>query len=145
MRGLVATAAISAVAVALFAPAPVAAGTPVPRNGTYAGAGTLTGDAQYGVELGFTVRRPDVMPIARLFEFPGCTGGFFLPDMTLVENHFEGTTSTPSPPETNSIQADFVTRTRIKGTVTLQRPDAASCGDPGTYVYEFKARRYGKP
>jgi hypothetical protein len=141
--------AVIALAAALgFAlPAQIAAATtPNPRNGTYAGAGPMEGNPQYGVELGFTVKGTNVHSVARVFTLPGCSGGFFLPeDMTLDENRFAGQSVTTMPPETNDIKARFVTRTRIKGKVTLTREDPASCGDPGTYMYKFSARRYGKP
>ena len=143
-RKLVALAA--AVVVLAVGAQPSVAGAPTtPRNGTYSGAGAMESDPSHGVEIGFTLKSgADVAFTARVVSFPGCSGGFFLPDTTLAENHFEST-SNGANSEVNRITGRWVSNTKVRGKVTLERPSAASCGDPGTYVYKYSARRYGRP
>jgi hypothetical protein len=136
--------ATTVVLAAVSAQPSVAGGPTKPRNGTYSGAGAMTGDASYGVEIGFTLKGADVAFTARLFNLPGCTGGFFLTDTTLGPNRFESTYN-GSDSEVNRITGRWVSNTKVRGKITLERPSAASCGDPGTYVYRYSARRYGRP
>ena len=142
-RKLVALTA-AAVVLAVVAQPSLAGGPTTPRNGTYSGAGAMEGDPSHGVEIGFTLKGADVAFTARVFSLPGCSGGFFLPDTTLAANRFEST-SNGANSEVNRVTGRWVSNTKVRGKVTLERPSAASCGDPGTYVYKYSARRYGRP
>ena len=135
----------AAVAVAAAGAQPGVAGEPVePRDGTYSGAGAMKGDPSFGVEIGFTLEDEEVAFNARLATFPGCSGGFFLPDTALAQGRF-ASTSNGANSEVNRIIGRWVSKNKVRGKITLERPSAASCGDPGTYVYKYSARRYGRP
>jgi hypothetical protein len=138
-------AALSATVLLAVGPQLGSAGEPTtPRNGTYSGAGALEGDPSNGAQIGFTLKGANVVFTARLATLPGCSGSFFLPDTTLGPNRFESTGSGANS-EVNRITGRWVSDTKVRGKVTLERPSEASCGDPGTYVYRYSARRYGRP
>jgi hypothetical protein len=134
-----------AAALSLLAAAPTGAGEPIePRNGTYSGVGAMVDSPQHWVRVGVTLKGADVRITAGEYSFPGCTGGVTFNPTTLGPNRFE-TSSTGPNSETNTITGRWVSNTKIRGKVVLERPSAASCGDPGTYVYRYAARRYGRP
>ncbi|MGI9019174.1 MAG: hypothetical protein ACR2G3_00495 [Solirubrobacterales bacterium] len=139
--GVLATAAAG-----LFAmlPASAGAGEPTtPRNGTYSGAGAEVSSPAYGVQLGFTLKGGTVTVTAAGFTLPSCSGGTSFPPVALGPNRFE-TTSSSSNSEVNRLTGRWVSDTKVRGKVVLERPSAASCGDPGTYVYKYTAKRYGR-
>jgi len=129
-----------------LATAPIGyAGEPItPRNGTYSGVGSMDGDESHYAQVGFTLKGGKIVLTAGVFDIPFCNGGFSVPPTTLGPNRFE-TTSTGSNMEENRVTGRWVSNTRVKGRVVLERPSAASCGDPGTYVFRYKGKRYGKP
>jgi hypothetical protein len=139
---MVVVVAMTIVLAAIGAQPSVAGGPTTPRTGTYSGA--LNGAPSYGVAIGFTLKNADVTFTARLVNLPNCSGGLPLNNTTLGSNRFESTYN-GSDSEVNRITGRWVSDTKVRGKITLERPSAASCGDPGTYVYKYSARRYGRP
>ncbi len=143
-RGAVGVAALATVA--LLAPPASLAGAPTkPRNGTYSGVGNMVGNPNHWVQVAFTLKGGvNVDPEAGIYQIPGCSGGFSVPATTLGPNRFETTASNPNQEE-NTITGRWVSNSRIRGKVVIDRPNAASCGDPGRYVFKYKGKRYGRP
>jgi hypothetical protein len=129
----------------LLGAVPADAGGPTkPRNGTYSGVGNMVGDPSYSYQVGITLKGADVTISASVFTYPGCSGGVGIPSTTLGANKFESTASGANQEETK-LKGRWVSNTKVKGKLIMERPSAASCGDPNTYVYRYTAKRYGKP
>ena len=133
-----------AVATVAMSPAAGTAGTPTPKEGTYSGAGTIVGDPSHGMELGLRLEGVNLEITALLVNFPGCSGGASVPQTTVDEGKFE-TASFGSNSEVNRLKGRWVKPGKVKGKLVLERPEAASCGDQGTFTYKYSARRYGGP
>lgn len=126
----------------LSAPA-VAGEQVVPKNGTYSGAGALEGNPTYRFSVGLTLKGGMVKVTAAEFSFPGCSGGVSFPDVALGSNRF-ATSSTSTNSESNLMRGRWVDKDTVRGKIVLSRPNDASCGDQGTWIYRFRADRYGR-
>lgn len=136
--GVLATVAAGLLAVL---PATAEAGEQViPRNGTYAGAGTMDGNATYGMTVGFILKNGTVDVRILGFEMPGCSGYTTVPTTTLGANRFS-TTGNNSNQQTQ-LNGRWVKPAKVRGKMAITVHPASTCGIQGNYVYKYSARRY---
>lgn len=104
----------------------------------------MVGDETHGMQVGFRFKGGEVDVRILGFSLPGCNGFTSVPVTTIGANPFE-TSGTGSNGEENLLKGRWVGAGKVRGKLVLSRPQAASCGDPGTYTYKYSARRYGRP
>ncbi|MEO8092466.1 MAG: hypothetical protein ABI726_07155 [bacterium] len=104
----------------------------------------MVGANTYGMQVGFIFKAGAVDVRILGFGFPGCNGFTLVPATAIGANKFE-TSSMGGNDESNLLKGRWVGAGKVKGKLVLARPQVASCGDPGTYVYKYAARRYGRP
>lgn len=133
-------AALAAAALAISSTS-ATGGTVTPKSGTYAGAGNMIGDGNYGMHLGFTLATTTVEVTILGFAVPGCSGYTSVPQATLNGRSFATSASNAS--RDTSLTGRWVKPRKVRGKMVITVPPTTNCGTPGTYTYRYTARRYG--
>ena len=134
--------ALALFAFALGTPSGATGGLIEPQRGTYAGAGARIDAPVDGMEVGFTFNEGMVDVRILGFTFPGCSGYTSVSDGPIAVDRFD-LSGVGTMGETQRLKGRWVSRNEVRGKLILERPDPASCGEPGTWVYKYSARRYG--
>jgi hypothetical protein len=133
-------AGVSAACVFLVAAAS-ASGHVKPKPGTYSGAGSMIGDASYGMELAFGFDGATATFKLVGFGAPNCSGYTSVFPAPVAKHRFKATGSNSD--RSVVITGRWVTPQELTGRMKMTVVPGAMCGTPGTYEYKFSAKRYG--
>jgi hypothetical protein len=116
-----------------------------PKPGTYAGVGAAkAGGQRYEMRVVFRIKGGTVEVPDLLNNFPGCSTSASSGSGPLTGKTFDLIT-TGSFPTSRDIRGRFTDSRTIKGTMTTVYSGPSQCGTPGTYKYNWIAKRIGKP
>jgi hypothetical protein len=117
-----------------------------PEPGTYAGVGAVkVNGTRYEMRIAFKISGGMVEVTTLLNNFPGCSTGAGSTGGPLTGKTFTLTNPGGSFPTTRDINGRFTDARTVRGTMKTVYPSPASCGTAGTYVYNWIAKRVGKP
>lgn len=141
-KRVIAVAAATLVAALTVAPGAGAGDPLVPKPGTYSGGGTMVDNPSYGMQVGFIFDGATVDTRILGFEVPGCNGFTSVPEVAIGANRFESSASNTH--RSTTLKGRWVRPGLVKGKMILTVPGGSPCGTPGTYVFKYSARRYGR-